>query len=168
VSADKERTSVWTFALKNTRKYSSVTRDNFLGFGVSAATLLRKQFKINTFSLDGYIKRINDNMLPTSLTFYFSFRQRIVYYLFWSLYGMKVDKAQFKNIFDIELDKLFSFEWFVGKILGLLKEDQNKYYLTEKGSYYYHLIEQKYTNAYIDKMWNVSGKVDFPREIILR
>ncbi|MDZ4133265.1 MAG: radical SAM protein, partial [Dethiobacteria bacterium] len=32
----RERTSVWTFALKNTDKYSSITRDHFLGFGASA------------------------------------------------------------------------------------------------------------------------------------
>lgn len=30
--------------------YSSMTRDNFLGFGCSATTLLKDQFKINTFS----------------------------------------------------------------------------------------------------------------------
>ncbi len=30
--------------------YSSMTRDHFLGFGCSATTLLKNQFKINTFS----------------------------------------------------------------------------------------------------------------------
>lgn len=30
--------------------YSSMTRDHFLGFGCSATTLLKDQFKINTFS----------------------------------------------------------------------------------------------------------------------
>ena len=43
---DKIRTSVWTFAKKGTGKYSSITRDNFLGFGVSATTLLSDIFKI--------------------------------------------------------------------------------------------------------------------------
>jgi oxygen-independent coproporphyrinogen-3 oxidase len=168
LSTNKERTSVWTFALKNTQKYSSVTRDNFLGFGVSATTLLHKQFKINTFSIEAYIERIKNNMLPTSLTLHFSFRQRIVYYLFWCFYGMKVNKTQFKNFFGIDLHKLYSFELYLGKILGLLKEDENNYFLTEKGAYYYHLIEQKYTNAYIDKMWNILRKIDFPNEIVLR
>jgi len=167
-STNKERTSVWTFAVKNTKKYSSVTRDNFLGFGVSAATLLSEQFKINTFLIDAYIKRINDNMLPTSLTLHFTFRQRIVYYLFWSFYGMKVNKTKFKNMFGIDLDKIFSFEIKFGKLSGLLYEDENNVFLTEKGAYYYHIIEQKYTNAYIDKMWNISGKKAFPDKIVLR
>ena len=54
----RDRTAVWTFAKKKTKKYSSVTRDNFLGFGVSATTLLREEFKINTFSIDAYMDRI--------------------------------------------------------------------------------------------------------------
>jgi oxygen-independent coproporphyrinogen-3 oxidase len=138
-----------------------------LGFGVSAATLLHKQFKINTFSIDAYIKRIKMNILPTSLTLYFSFRQRIAYYLFWCLYGTKINKTQFNNFFGIDLKQIYIFELFLGKILGFLKEDETNYYLTKKGAYYYHLAEQKYTNAYIDKMWNISQKVDFPRKIIL-
>jgi oxygen-independent coproporphyrinogen-3 oxidase len=168
IATNKERTSVWTFALKNTQKYSSVTRDNFLGFGISATTLLHKQFKINTFSIEAYIERIKNNRLPTSLTLHFSFRQRVVYYLFWRLYGIKINKMQFRNFFGIDLYKIYPFELFLGKILGLLKEDENNYFLTEKGAYYYHLIEQKYTNAYIDKMWNISRNVDFPDEIVLR
>jgi oxygen-independent coproporphyrinogen-3 oxidase len=46
------------------------------------------------------------------------------------------------------LNKIYSFELHLGEILGILKEDENNYFLTEKGTYYYHLIEQKYTNAY--------------------
>ena len=75
---------------------------------------------------------------------------------------------QFKNFFGTDLQKIYSFELYLGKILGLLKEDESNYSLTEKGTYYYHLIEQKYTNAYIDKMWNILQKIDFPNEIVLR
>ena len=70
-----ERTSVWTFAQRQTEKYSSVTRDAFLGFGVSATTLLKDIFKINTFSIPEYIKRIEGDALPTSLTLRFTKRQ---------------------------------------------------------------------------------------------
>ena len=77
----KERNAVWTFAQINTGRYSSVTRDSFLGFGVSAATLLSREFKINTFSIDGYLNRIKNNLLPTSLTLDFTLRQRAVYHL---------------------------------------------------------------------------------------
>ncbi|CDG01432.1 hypothetical protein [Clostridium chauvoei] len=34
-----KRTSLWTFGEKDIPKYSSITRDSYLGFGASAATL---------------------------------------------------------------------------------------------------------------------------------
>ena len=52
------RSSIWTFSSEKDAKYSSMTRDNFLGFGCSATTLLKDQFKINTFSVEEYCKRI--------------------------------------------------------------------------------------------------------------
>ena len=50
-----------TFSSEENARYSSMTRDNFLGFGCSATTLLKNQFKINTFSVDEYLKRIKEN-----------------------------------------------------------------------------------------------------------
>ena len=55
------RDSIWTFSNNDTAKYSSMTRDNFLGFGCSATTLLKDQFKINTFSVEEYIRRVNNH-----------------------------------------------------------------------------------------------------------
>ena len=161
------RTSVWTFAKPNKEKYSSITRDNFLGFGISATTLLKEQFKINTFSLEEYIKRIKNNQLPTSLTLDFSLRQRAVYYLFWQAYSMKIYPDEFARFFGLSLKKLFGFElWFCEK-LGFIKTKNNYYQLTDKGAYYYHFIEQAYTTAYIDKMWHISRQIAFPEKIVL-
>ncbi|HBT64344.1 MAG TPA: coproporphyrinogen III oxidase, partial [Ruminococcaceae bacterium] len=73
------RDSIWTFSNDINAKYSSMTRDNFLGFGCSATTLLKDQFKINTFSIEEYQKRIQENQPPTSLTLRFTQRQRMLY-----------------------------------------------------------------------------------------
>jgi oxygen-independent coproporphyrinogen-3 oxidase len=54
------RQSIWTFSNAENALYSSMTRDNFLGFGCSATTLLQDQFKINTFSVIEYCRRIED------------------------------------------------------------------------------------------------------------
>jgi coproporphyrinogen III oxidase-like Fe-S oxidoreductase len=164
----RERTAVWTFAKKNTGRYSSITRDNFLGFGVSATTLLKDQFKINTFSIEGYIERINHHQLPTSLTLEFSLRQRAVYYLFWSAYSMHIDGDKFKELFGLSLSKLYGFELWLCEKLGFIKKANNSYRLTDKGAYYYHFIEQVYTTAYIDKMWNISRNTAFPEKVVLK
>lgn len=66
------RNSIWTFSSKPEANYSSMSRDNFLGFGCSAASLLKEQFKINTFDVESYCKRISENKLATSLTIHFT------------------------------------------------------------------------------------------------
>lgn len=162
------RTSVWTFAKYNTQKYSSVTRDTFLGFGVSATTLLKDIFKINTFSIKEYINRVHSYNLPTALTLTFTERQRAVYYLFWSAHNLQINEDHFNRIIGKPLAKMFGLELSIAEILGLVKKKGGTYYLTNKASYQYHYLEQKYTTAYIDKMWNVSRKIAFPEKVELR
>ncbi len=72
------RDSIWTFSKTGNSRYSSMTRDNFLGFGCSATTLLERQFKINTFDVDAYIERMQQGRIATALTLEFTLRQRMV------------------------------------------------------------------------------------------
>ena len=163
-----ERTSVWTFAKKGTKNYSSVSRDYFLGFGVSATTLLKDTFKINTFSMTEYMKRVKYDLLPTSLTLYFTKRQRAVYYLFWSAYSMKIDIEKFEKVIGVPLEKMFKNEFNLAEKFNLVIKNGNFYDLTHKAAYIFHLIEQSYSKEYIEKMWSISRKEAFPDKIVLR
>lgn len=163
-----KRTSVWTFAKQGTQKYSSVTRDAFLGFGVSATSLLRDTFKINTFSIPEYTRRVKAWSLPTSLTLHFTKRQRAVYDLFWQAYGLRIDPAAFKKTVGVSLRHMFGLELFLAVITGFLRKHADGYELTEKAANLYHRIEQVYTTAYIDKMWHVSRTQAFPHKMVLR
>lgn len=162
------RTSVWTFAKPGTARYSSVTRDSFLGFGVSATTLLKDCFKINTFSIEAYIERIRAGLLATSLTLDFTKRQRAAYFLFWSAYAMRIDSGKFEKLIGIPIREMYGFELSAAEKMGFIKKDGANYELTDKASVLYHYIEQAYTTAYIDKMWNISGKQAFPKQIVLK
>ena len=161
------RTSIWTFSNDANARYSSMTRDNFLGFGCSATTLLKDQFKINTFSVKEYCQRISGDKLPTSLTIRFSLRQRMLYYLFWTAYSTKIDARDFEKFFGIPLKKAYGVELGLAKLLGLIVEDDGIYTMTPKGVFYYHHYENFHTLAYIDKMWKIMRKEAFPKEIRL-
>jgi coproporphyrinogen III oxidase-like Fe-S oxidoreductase len=162
------RDSIWTFSKHGTSKYSSMTRENFLGFGCSATTLLEGQFKINTFDIEEYQKRINSGHLPTALTLNFSRRQRMVYYLFWTAYSMRIDPKDFQLFFGDSLRRNYGFEICLARILGFVKKENNQYVMTKKGSYYYHYYENFYTLSYIDSLWHLMKKEDFPNELILK
>lgn len=161
------RSSIWTFSSKKQAKYSSMTRDNFLGFGCSATTLLKNQFKINTFSVEEYCKRVDAGKLPTSLTMRFTLRQRMVYYLFWTAYSTKVNARDFERFFGVPLKKMYGIELKIAKMLGFLTEEEGIYSMTLRGAFYYHYYENFYTLAYIDKMWGIMRKEAFPEKIEL-
>lgn len=161
------RTSIWTFSNDRRAQYSSMVRENFLGFGCSATTLLKKQFKINTFSVEEYCRRVEKGLLPTSLTIRFSVRQRMVYYLFWAAYSMEVSAEEFERFFKAPLEKMYGLELRLAERLGFLTSRDGIYRMTSKGAFYYHYYENFYTLAYIDKMWGIMRREAFPDGIRL-
>ena len=161
------RSSIWTFARGEKANYSSMTRENFIGFGCSATSLFKDQFKINTFDVDSYCSRIDEGKLPTSLTIRFTRRQRMIYWLFWTAYSTKVISSDFEKFFGVPLKKMYGFELWVAKLLGFIKEREGTYEMTLKGAFYYHYYEDFYTLSYIDKMWGIMRKEAFPEKIKL-
>ena len=81
---------------------------------------------------------------------------------------MRASEQKFADFFALPLKKLYGFELSLARLLGLIKKQKDQYILTERGAYYYHLIEQAYTTAYIDKMWSIARLDAFPKEIILK
>lgn len=161
------RSSIWTFSGASEASYSSMTRDNFLGFGCSATTLLQDQFKVNTFSVEEYCRRIGHDTVPTALTLRFTSRQRMVYYLFWTAYSTRVDAGAFQRFFGVPLEKMYGVELKLARLLGFVTERNGVYEMTLKGAFYYHYYENFYTLAYIDKMWGLLRKEAFPERMEL-
>ena len=162
-----DRTSVWTFAKPNTEKYSSITRENFIGLGPGAASLFDDKFKLNTFSIEAYINTINKNEFPCALVLNFTKFSRKSYWLFWNVYNMNLDKELYKRMFDSDLSKDYRAELMLAKKMNLLKEDEFGYKVTTKGSYYFHAVEQIYTLQYIDKTWSIAQNNPWPNKISL-
>lgn len=156
------RTSVWTFGRTNAPRYSSITRENFLGFGPSATSLGRDAFKANTFSLEAYIESVNKGIVPTALKMKFSPRTRKLYWLFWNCYAGKLPKDEYCTLFSSNLDDDFSFWLTLCKLLGLFMEMDAGYTLTQLGNYHFHWLEQEYTHQYIDKTWRSAMQTPWP------
>jgi oxygen-independent coproporphyrinogen-3 oxidase len=65
--AGLRRVSVWGFARPGATRYSSVTRESYVGLGPGAASCLPGQFLFNTFSWEHYQQRLLKNQFATSL-----------------------------------------------------------------------------------------------------
>ena len=161
------RDSIWTFARNESHRYSSMTRDNFLGFGCSATTLSRHQFRINTFSVEEYCRRLDEGRLPTSLRLDFTVRQRMVYWIFWKIYTTRLPVCEFEQFFGVPLMRVFGREIQLAKWLGFVTEADGVLQLTRKGVFYFHHYENYYTLAYIDKMWGLMRETPFPKRLTL-
>ena len=162
-----ERTSVWTFAKANTEKYSSITRENFIGLGPGAASLFDDKFRLNTFSVEEYINAIENNKFACALVLNFTKFSRKSYWLFWNVYNMSLNKDAYNKMFNSYLKKDYFVELTIAKVLGLLKEDKEGFNVTLKGSYYFHVVEQIYTTQYIDKTWSIARQNPWPDKITL-
>ena len=161
------RDSIWTFTRNPAHRYSSMTRDNFIGFGCSATTLLRHQFRVNTFSVDAYCRRIAEGRLPTALRCDFTARQRMLYWLFWRLYTTRLPVGDFEAFFGVPLNRVFGTELKLAKLAGMLRERAGVLELTGKGAFYFHYYEGYYTLAYIDQMWGLLRENPFPSGMTL-
>ncbi|MDO4557509.1 MAG: radical SAM protein, partial [Planctomycetia bacterium] len=112
------RTSLWTFARPDVPRYSSMVRENYLGFGTSAATLTRDRFRINTFSVEEYIARLKEDRSPGSLELRFTPRQRMVYWLFWEAYTTRVRPDAFERFFGVPLWRTWKTKLILGRLAG--------------------------------------------------
>ena len=162
-----ERTSVWTFARRGTTRYSSVTRDSYLGFGPSAASLLERSFSVNVFSVDQYVQAIKRGRSTTALMARLSPRDRALFWLFWNTYNLRLDRPTFRKQFGAAIERQFGPELQIARLLGLVHRIPQAYVLTPRGAYLFHLLEQLYTKQYIDKIWRASTLSPWPERLLV-
>jgi len=161
------RNSVWTFARKDTPQYSSITRDNFIGFGPSATSLGRDNFKINTFSIEAYHQAIGQGIVPTALKLDFSARTRGLYWLFWNCYNGVICAAAYGKLFGRSLIEDFGGWLATATALRWLRRSADQWHLTARGSYLFHRVEQIYTLQYIDRVWTGAMQAPWPEEVLV-
>ena len=160
-----ECVSVWGFKKIGTARFSSVTRDDYIGFGAGAATCLPGIFCFNTFSIPEYIKQCFENASPVSLQMQISDAMAKFYWLYWRLYETRIPKDGFARRFSQDT----RLRWLLWLALRLhfLAEAANHYVLTERGAFWIHLMQNHYVLNYIDRVWSRSMREAWPWRIEL-
>ena len=160
-----QRVSVWGFKKDNSPRYSSVTRDTYIGIGAGAGSRLHDVFYLNTFSVKGYIEATSTGRLPIALTMEMTPELRRYYWLYWRFYDTYIDSQQLRETFgkDVKLKIIF----IHAKLLGLIKENQHQIELTERGAFYIHLLQNYFILNYIDRVWSAAMKESWPEKIVI-
>ena len=101
-----EQCAVWSFLRPRKKKFSSITRHHYLGFGPSAASMTGRQFCVNTFSIEEYAAALPDRS-PVALVLPVDRRLEMAYWLYWRVYEMKLSGADFRELFGEDLEAVY-------------------------------------------------------------
>uniref|UniRef100_A0A7C4UFT1 Coproporphyrinogen III oxidase family protein n=1 Tax=candidate division WOR-3 bacterium TaxID=2052148 RepID=A0A7C4UFT1_UNCW3 len=160
-----KRVSVWGFIKGNEPRYSSVTRDFYIGFGPGAGSSLKNAYYLNTFSFNHYVDILKEGKFPVSLKMELTDDMRRYYWFYWRLYDTIIKEDDFNRLFkdDNRVKKIIE----ISHILGFYKMEDGNIVLNERGSFYLHLLQNYFLLNYINKVWSKAMEEPFPEKIIL-
>jgi oxygen-independent coproporphyrinogen-3 oxidase len=158
--------AVWSFLRPDKKKFSSITRHHYLGFGPSAATMTGKEFYVNTFAVEEYVAALPER-LPVSLVMQVNKRLEMTYWLYWRVYEMEIPRADFYQLFGEDLDTVFGRLLSGMKMLGLVDEDATGYHIKEKAAYWVHRLQNEYSLNYLNRLWGKCKEEAWPRQVRL-
>ena len=165
-NAGYQRTSIWSFNKPGTHRYTTVTKDDFVGIGAGASSRIGDYFSLNTFSVAEYIKAVGRGS-PLSLATRLNIGDKMAYWLFWQCYNLAIDIDIFRSFFGRDLPYRIRAFLSLLNLLDVTHRRENSICLTNAGSYLFHLIEKAYTQAYLKTLWEACLKDAWPRRVVL-
>jgi oxygen-independent coproporphyrinogen-3 oxidase len=164
--AGYRRTSIWSFNKPETMRYTTVTKDAFVGIGAGATSKIGDYFKLNTFSVAEYIKAVKEGS-PLALATRLDAGDKMAYWFFWRAYDLAINTGTFRSLFGQDLPYRVRALLSLFKLLGMTQQRGDTLFPTETGAYIFHLIEKEYTHAYLETMWQACLQEAWPQRVVL-
>ncbi|MEN8240975.1 MAG: coproporphyrinogen-III oxidase family protein [Chloroflexota bacterium] len=165
--AGYERTSVWAFTRQGVPKYCSVTVPLYLGIGASGGSYLKDVFYLNTFNVVEYVKALEHGRMPIALSLDLSENMQMAGWLYWRIYETRFKKSDFKKRFGKDFDRVYGKYLKPLALLGFLQDDGERIVLSDKGTYWLHVLEDLFSIEYISKLWGTSKQEPWPEKLDL-
>jgi len=158
-----ERVSVWGFKKGPSKRFSSVTRNYYIGLGAGAGSRLPNVFYFNTFSVREYLKALRESSFPIALKMDISESLSRYYWFYWQIYNTYFSLKELKEVFnrDRRILKIFR----ILEIKGFFTRAGDNISLTKKGTFWVHLVQNYFILNYIDKVWSKCLEEAWPEEI---
>jgi coproporphyrinogen III oxidase-like Fe-S oxidoreductase len=119
-----QASTVWCFS-KGQRMIDEYIIDypDYIGIGSGSVSLVNGIFYVNTFSLDRYAEMLKNGHLPVVRWRFLSEQEYLRYYLLTKIFGLKVDKEQFRRQFGADIHHKLGIELKLLKIARAISED---------------------------------------------
>ncbi len=158
------RVSVWGFLRGEAPRYSSVTRERYIGLGAGAGSYVPGIFYLNTFSVNEYIRICAEGRLPAALRMDFTETMGLYYWLYWRLYDTAIPKEQLYTLFgedNRELQLLLRILF----ALNMAGDEGEQIVLNERGAFWVHLLQNYFALPYINRVWSAARESPYPEQI---
>lgn len=163
-----KRCAVWSWLKPSKKKFSSITRHHYVGFGPSAASMTGKDFYVNTFDVISYAEKL-PNKRPIALSMPVDQRLEMAYWLYWRVYELKIYQEDFQNLFGEEnsIESTFSNVIKPLQLAGMMEKKNGGYQVTNSGAYWIHRLQNEYSLNYINRLWASCRRKSWPLEVYL-
>ena len=130
--------SAWTFSRNGQGMIDEyiVECDDYVGIGSGAFSYLGGRLYINTFSLMEYERALSEGSQPLSKMISFSRYDQMRYNALMSLFGLRLDKRRFRQIYHISVEQALWLEvLYLRLVKAFERDDEDVMTLTPMGRY---------------------------------
>ena len=148
-----ERRSVWTFNLRGSAPYTSITRRRFLGMGAGSSSFAGRDFYVNHFGVATYAGEIEQGRLPVARWLHLGRWGGAAYDAFWQAYAGGVDLDSLAAAYGPAVAATARAGLAPLELVGLLRGVPEGFRLTPHGFDAYHDLERAVTYQLIEPLW---------------
>ena len=156
-----ERVSVWGFKRGGAPRYSSVTRDGYIGIGPGSGSNLPDGFVLNTFDLETWERTLEEGRSPIALRMPFEGEMAGWWWLYWRFYDTRIPM----DVLGEELggDAGKARRWLsVVQHAGLARREDGSLELTDAGAFWLHLAQNHFALSYVNTLWTAARQQPWP------
>jgi len=161
---DFQRVSVWGFKRGSAPRYSSVTRDGYIGIGPGAGSHLPDGFVLNTFDLDSWICSLGTGRSPVALCMPFASEMSGWWWLYWRFYDTRIPMGDLDITLGSDAPKARRWLGAVEQV-GLAVRNGEFLELTEPGAFWLHLAQNHFALNYVNTLWTQARLEPWPQAV---
>jgi oxygen-independent coproporphyrinogen-3 oxidase len=165
-----ERVSVWGFKQGGAPRYSSVTRDGYIGIGPGAGSHLPDGFTLNTFDLGAWMEAsLSGRGAPpphgaTALRLPFASQMAGWWWLYWRLYDTRIPLDELDAALGADAPQ--ARRWLaLAERAGLAARRGTTLELTEPGAFWLHLAQNQFALNYVNTLWTAARREAWPGRV---
>lgn len=161
-----ERVSVWGFKSGAAPRYSSVTREGYVGIGPGAGSHLSEGFVLNTFDLHCWMSAACAGRSAIALQMPYAANMSGWWWLYWRLYDSRIPLEDLYAALGSDAPKARRLLKVIEQT-GLAVRSDGYLELTEVGAFWLHLAQNSFALNYVNALWTQARREPWPQMVAI-